>query len=558
MSEAPTAAGRILARIAERARHTPDRVAVRFIQDHDGTEKLLSWQDIERLAWQGQTALTARGLHAGDRLLIMLPTGEAQLAALLGAFWCGVLPSIVAPLSTIQATPASGREWQSLISVLVPHAIVSDDSAARGNIPVIQSQTLLAPVAPAPSAPVHREPQSLAYIQFSSGSTGTARGLALSWEAIDRNLVTIADRTQMTPDDQVVTWVPMYHDMGLFGTLLTPLYVGCGLTLLDSALFVASPMQWIRLVSALRATFTIAPPSAVHFCLEFMRRRPPSGLDLSSLKTFLCGSEHVSPRLVSSFDEVLSPCGVRADVLKPAYGLAEATLSVTMPRVGNVARLDTVDEYELATRGRARPPIHAAATVQYWVSAGPPTDGVDVRIAGKEGQELPERHVGHIFIRSPSLMSGVIEGGVFTPRDGEWLDSGDLGYVADGELYVTGRDKDIIIKNGRNYAPERLEELACLAEGALRAAAFGVYDERKLTERIVLLVEVRNNDLRDASHRDRLRLEIRALLSSAGYALDEIHFLAKGGLPRTTSGKLRRRQCRDLYLSDPGAMSVAL
>jgi acyl-CoA synthetase (AMP-forming)/AMP-acid ligase II len=557
MNAAPAVTDHILTRIAERARRIPEQPAVRLVQDHAGTSRLLTWRDIERLAWQGQVALEARGLKPGDRLLIMLPTGEAQLAALLGAFRGGVLPSIIAPLSAARGALASGREWQSLIGALAPHAIASDDSVPHTDIPRIQSQALLAPATLPLAAPSPSDAQALAYIQFSSGSTGTPRGLALSWEAIHRNLSAIIDRTQMTPADQVVSWVPMYHDMGLFGTLLTPLYVGCGLTLLDSALFVASPMQWIRLLSAQRATFTIAPPSAVNFCLEFMRRRPPAGLDLSNLKTFLCGSEHVSPRLVSSFNEVLAPYGVRADVLKPAYGLAEATLSVTMPTVGSVPRLDAVDENELATRGRARPTRNATATIQHWVSSGPPTRGVDVRIADKDGQKLPERQVGHVLIRSPSLMSGVIEGGVFTPRDGAWLDSGDLGYMADGELYVTGRDKDIIIKNGRNYSPERLEELACLAEGAQRAAAFGVFDERKLTERIVLLIEARNADLRDAARRDRLRLEIRALLTSAGYALDEIRFLAKGGLPRTTSGKLRRRQCRDWYLAGLAVPSAA-
>ena len=186
---------------------------------------------------------------------------------------------------------------------------------------------------------------------------------------------------------------------------------------------------------------------------------------------------------------------------------------------------------------------------------GSPLAGIEVEVVDDQGQALPERRVGGVMVRAPSLMSGTVEDGELIPRRGEWLDTGDLGYLAEGELYVTGRRKDIIIKNGRNYSPDRAEELACLAAEARRAVAFGVFDEAKVTERFVLMVEAAGKELNSADRRDRKRLAIRAALQAAGYNVDEIRFAPKGSLPRTSSGKIRRQRCRELYLD--GSLNVA-
>jgi acyl-CoA synthetase (AMP-forming)/AMP-acid ligase II len=173
---------------------------------------------------------------------------------------------------------------------------------------------------------------------------------------------------------------------------------------------------------------------------------------------------------------------------------------------------------------------------------------MEMSIVSDEDESLPERRIGRILIRSAALMRGTIQEGLFTAREGDWLDTGDLGYMADGDLFVTGRRKDIIIKKGRNYSPERLEDLAALSEGVRRAAAFGLYDDTAATEKVILLVEVASRRGEKAEQRDQIRLQARALLRSAGYEVDEVHIVPRGGLPRTTSGKVRRQHAKALFL----------
>jgi acyl-CoA synthetase (AMP-forming)/AMP-acid ligase II len=347
----------------------------------------------------------------------------------------------------------------------------------------------------------------------------------------------------------------MYHDMGLFGALLTALYVGCRGVYLDPSSFARNPFLWLRLLQDHRATVAVAPPSALQRCIELIRRRRTS-LDLSALRKILCGSELVAPRLVEGFREVLGPLGVPESALKPVYGLAEATLAVTFPPCDRAPRMDRVRRDAFDALGRAEP-ASEEEDAHVWISVGEPLPGIRVRVVGDDGAIAPERRVGEVQIQSPSLMSAVLESGVLRPREGEWLGTGDLGYVADGELFVTGRRKDVIIKYGRNHSPDRLEEIACSTGGVRRAAAFGVFNAETLTEKIVILAEAGSRESSTPSDRDRLRLAVRGRLKDAGYAVDEVELVRKGGLPRTTSGKIRRLRCRELYLeSRLGAYGV--
>lgn len=541
--------GHLLPTIGDRARTRGDQPALSFIRDGSGATVTLTWREIERSAWRARRGYRALGLRPGDRVVLRLRTSDDYLAALLGAFWAGLVPSTFPVLPARSPSPAVDSEWRAMVAGFAPALVVSAEVPAGIPAPVVAPAELLAPDEPVPEPRDYSDLRALAYIQFTSGSTGRPRGLALHWSAIRCNLAAIAAAAPVEPEDRCVAWLPMYHDMGLFGALLTVMHVGCAGVYMDASIFAASPLLWFRFLEEHRATITVTPPSALQRCIDLLRRREGRRPDLSSLRQILCGSEPVSPQLVAGFHEVLVPCGVPPTALKPVYGLAEATLAVTFPPPGRAPRLDRVERDALEAEGLARPAGPGDPGGQDWVSAGLPLERTQVRIADDAGGELPERRVGRVLIQSPSLMSATLEEAAFTPRGPGWLDSGDLGYLAGGELYITGRRKDLIIKYGRNHSPDHLEHLACLADGVRRAVAFGVFDEARLTERIVVVVEARGNDTADPAGRDRTRLAVRGQLQAAGYVVDDVLLLGGGRIPRTTSGKVRRQTCRELYLA---------
>jgi acyl-CoA synthetase (AMP-forming)/AMP-acid ligase II len=539
--------GHVLSLIGLRAEGRGDDPAVSFVEDGSGTIRTLTWSELEARAWAARRALEARGLRPGDRVVLAMPTSASYLSALLGAMWGGLLPSTFSTLNGPATSLGSLSEWRAMLDSFAPSLVVGDHVPASLGVPVL-APAALEPEGPgATPARCYSELRELAYVQFTSGSTGRPRGLALGWSGIRANLAAIARCGPIEERDCVVSWLPMYHDMGLFGCLLTALYVGCRSVYMDPSLFARNPFLWLRLLQDQRATIAVAPPSALQRCIELVRRRQ-SSLDLSTLRKVLCGSEPIAPAFVESFREVLVPRGVPESALKPVYGLAEATLAVTFPPCDRPPRIDRVRRDAFETLGRAEPAAAADKDVHSWVSVGAPLPDVSLRIVDEAGAIAPSRSVGSVFVRSPSLMSAVIENDTLSPTTGGWLDTGDLGYLADGELFVTGRRKDVIIKYGRNHSPDRLEQLACQTGGVRRAAAFGVFEQATLTEKIVIVVEARAKDLVTAADRDRLRLAVRGMLQDAGYAVDEIALAQSGELPRTTSGKIRRRHCRELYL----------
>ena len=537
----------LLGRIVRRARDDPDRVAVRFIENTSGKSSVLTWLELERAAWAARAQFAARGLVPGDRILLLLPTGPAYVASLLGSLWAGLVPATLPRPGGSQSKV--DREVADLIDVFAPHAVVGVECTAVGT-EVIPAEGLGCPGPPVSGPRDFSALQDLCYVQFSSGSTARPRGLALTWAAIEANLDAIVAATGMGIRHQAVSWLPMYHDMGLFGSLLACLYAGCEHTIMDPAVFVANPLMWLRIMHERRATITVAPPSALKSCLELLRRRPSTELDLSSLEQVICGSEPIPPSLTQAFGTGFGRYGAGVAALRPVYGLAEATLAVAFSPLGRAPRADRIARAPFEKSGHAMPvSLASREPAVAWVSAGKPLPGIELKVVGDDGQPVPERRAGRIWVRSPSLYSAILEEGLFRKRSGQWLDTGDTGYMAEGELYVTGRVKDLIIKNGRNYSPERLEELAGLVNGVRRCAAIGVFDENRATERIVLMIEVQPRHLACVESRDRMRLSVRGELRAAGYPVDEVHLLAKGTLPLTTSGKVRRHQSRELYSS---------
>jgi acyl-CoA synthetase (AMP-forming)/AMP-acid ligase II len=535
----------ILDRLGRRAGGQGGATAIRFVEDGGASPTPVSWAELDQLARRARAGLEAAGLRRGDRILLLLPTGAQHLGVLLGAFMAGIVPSTLHAFGDAGESAATSRELGELVATLAPRLVVAAGSAEVAGVAALAPEAILA-AGPCRRDPEFAAPDQPAYVQFTSGSTGRPRGIALTWPAIHANLEAIAERAPVRPQDHIVSWLPMYHDMGLFGGLLTPLHVGAALTLLDTRQFMNGPLTWFRTIEAARATITVSPPSALQTCMQMLGRRG-AACDLSSLEQIICGAEPVSQRFVRSVAETLSRFGLRPTALRPVYGLAEATLAVSFPPQPRVPLVDHVERSRFETEGLAIPAEATADDARAWVSAGTPVAGTAVRIVDDGGAEQGDRRIGRVLIQTPSLYSGYIESGRFQPRTGEWFDTGDLGYVADGELYVTGRRKDLIIKHGRNYSPDRMEELVCLIDGVRRAAAFGLFDDERATEKVVVLAEARPRDVSDAAGRDALRMRIRRELTHAGYTVDVVSFVERGGLPRTTSGKVRRQLCRELF-----------
>lgn len=546
----------LLHRLRRRAVECAGEAALAFADNNPAAPTTLTWGDIDTLACRARAGFEALGIARGQRILLQVPTGPEYVGLLLGAFMAGIVPSTLHEFGEAGETgdaAATGHELAGLVATLSPRLIVAAKPLPVANVAVVVPETILA-AAPSDRPLDIAPPDTLAYVQFTSGSTGRPRGIALTWPAILANLAAIAQFAPLTPRDRIVSWLPMYHDMGLFGGLLAPLYIGARATLLDTRHFMNGPLLWFRLIEAVRATLTVTPPSALQTCIQMLARRS-STCDLSSLEQIICGAEPVSQRFVDGVAENLTRFGLRPTALRPVYGLAEVTLAVSFPPEPRLPHVDHVDRAICETQGVAVPAEAASGDTRAWVSAGVPVAGTSVRVVDEAGDEMPDRRIGRILLRTPSLYAGYIEDGNFRPRTEEWFDTGDLGYVAKGEIYITGRRKDLIIKHGRNYSPDRLEELACLVDGVRRAAAFGLFDEERATEQVVVLAEARPRELADPAGRDRMRMRIRRELTHAGYTVDIVSFVDRGSLPRTTSGKMRRQFCRELFAQQTLAVS---
>ena len=531
-------------RLERWAKKKPNQLSVAFLKDLKLNSEDFTFAEFYRLAQRGAAAFRQAGLKKGDRILIELPTSPAFAASIMGAFYMGLVPAVIAPRESRSSATAE-LEWRYQLESFRPQAVVSTLPA------VTEENTLhLAPEVVLSASPedagVRVHGSEMSYVQFSSGSTGSPKALLLEMEGIAFNLEGMHRWVPVIETDHVFSWLPVHHDMGLFGTFLLALYAGAPITLADPTLFARSPLMWFRVLQEKGCNATVGPPSAVSGALHLLERRPPEDLDLSHCERWLIGAEQVTPNLIRKFNQIMGQYGVPKEALKPVYGMAEVTLAGTIPRQRRTQRNERVlrKDFEQDSKAVLAPENAPPEQVLEWTGCGIPLEGQGIRIIDADDNELPERHVGRILLDSLSLFTGHLEGDNIVPREGKWHDTGDLGYLADGEVFITGRYREVIIKNGRNHAPERIEELAASVDGVGRGAAFGIFDDRRQTERIVLYAEVHARFMRDSEKRDQKRLEIRNALASAHFEIDEVQIFPRGTLLRTTSGKIRRAAIR--------------
>jgi acyl-CoA synthetase (AMP-forming)/AMP-acid ligase II len=436
-------------------------------------------------------------------------------------------------------------------SVIIAGDDVGEALAATAGPAMVWTPAAIATWDPRRWVPVAQGGEDIAVIQATSGSTGMPKCVLLTQRNILANLEQIGRRLRADPaTDVMVSWLPLFHDMGLIGGFFVPAYWHLRCVMLDPFRFLRDPANWLRAISDHRGTLSPAPNFAYALATERVSAAALDGLDLTSWRAAMCGAEPISPAVLRQFAARFAVCGFRPEALVPCYGLAEASLCVAMHEPGEPLSVERLSRRALSLRHEAVPSAQDedATTV---CDCGPPMEGTRLRIAGEGGDALPEGHVGHVLVAGPSVMAGyhdLPEGTGVALRDG-WLWTGDLGYLRQGRLFVTGRTKDLIIIRGQNYPPSEFEWAAEEVPGVRpgRVVAFGVSDPDHGTDQLFVICEQpRDRDL-DA---DALRRTIQAHVARrTGVWPTHVGLVPRNAIPRTTSGKVQRGLAKAHYLA---------
>ena len=535
-----------------------ERLHVTFYRTPEHTETL-TYAGLRAAAQSIAEGLKRHGLQAGQAVVIMLPTGLEFFHCFYGILLAGGVPvPIYPPARLSQLEDHLRRQSGILASCLASLLITVPEAKMVARFLEAQVETLQAVVTPqelSVQTPVSANPvlraEDTAFIQYTSGSTGNPKGVVLTHANLLANIRAWGRAVQFDSTDVVVSWLPLYHDMGLIGAWLGSLYHACPLVLMSPLDFLARPERWLWAIHRHRGTATAAPNFAYELCLRRIDDSALEGLDLSCWRLAANGAEPVSPDTLSRFAERFAKYGFRPEAMAPVYGLAECTVGLAIPPMGRRPVIDRVRREPFLRSGLAVAADADDSAALRFVGCGVPLPGHQVRIVNAAGQEVPDRVAGRLEFRGPSATSGYFRNPGETQKlfHGDWLDSGDLAYIANGEIYITSRAKDMIIRGGRNLYPYELEEavgkLAGVRKGCV--AIFGAADAEAGTERLVVVAETRE---REAAALDALRLRINELsVELLGTPPDDIVLAPPQTVLKTSSGKIRRASTRDFYLS---------
>ncbi len=536
------------------ARH-PERIHITLYGERDAAEEI-SFGALGEAARAFAAGLAARGVAPGERVAIMQPTSRGFFVAFYGALRAGAIPVPLYP----PARPAQLEQHFRRIAGIVANSgarIFVTVEAAKTFAHVLQAHaealgdvlTVEEILQVDGAAPAHRAaPGDTAFLQYTSGSTGRPKGVVLSHANLVANIRAMGAAAQAGPADVFVSWLPLYHDMGLIGACLGALMFGYPLVLLSPLAFLSRPERWLRRIAHHRGTLTSAPNFAYELCLSKLSERELEALDLSSLRLAFNGAEAVSAETAERFNERFAAYGLRREAMTPVYGLAEACLGVTFPPLGRGLLIDRLDRAALQRQGVARPARAGDPLPLRVVACGRALPGHAVRVVDSAGRELGERVEGRIQFSGPSASSGYFENPEDSARliDDGWRNTGDLGYLAAGELYLTGREKDLIIRGGHNIHPMEIEQAAGEVKG-VRHGGVAVFASaaRGMGERLIVLAETRETR---EEERARMIGEINRLaLDLVGMPPDEVVLAPPRSVLKTSSGKIRRGACRELY-----------
>jgi fatty-acyl-CoA synthase len=528
----------------------------------DGAERLHSFHDIARESERRAGHLAARGLRKGDRLALVVPDGEEFVLSFLGALFAGVVPVPIFPQLSFKnidayhdtvAHIARASGASMLLTTASTKAYVDPVAARVEGLRAIVAVDELSGDAGSVDAAVR--PDDLAFLQFTSGSTSRPKGVMVTHGNLAANseAFMIHGLERDSSVDKGVSWLPLFHDMGLIGFVVGPLFTNIPCVFLPTASFVRAPRLWLDKIHQHRGTITYAPNFAYGLVAKRLKDKDVEGLDLSCLRIAGCGAEPIQARTLREFAARLAPAGFDARALLASYGMAEATLAITFVPLQDGIRTDSVDPRALTERNAAPAPEG-----QEIVDCGRPFPAHELAIVDEHGARLGERQVGQIVVRGPSVTSGYFNEPELTaeaykalPDDppssstggAPWLHTGDLGYLAGGRLFVCGRVKDIIIVRGRNYYPSDIEWAVAQLPGIRRGnvVAFGVDVEGQ--EQLVVCCEGAASDAAAI-----VEAASSCVAAQFGLTVHEVVVAPLASLPRTSSGKPQRRKTRQMYV----------
>lgn len=538
----------------------PDRLHITLLQDGSTALEQLSYGRLSAQARQIATGLIAHDIAPRDRVALMLPTSIDFFSAFFGILYAGAVPvPIYPPMRPSQIEEHLRRQagilrnagTRMLITVTEGLGVAALLRAQVSDLEsVVSVAGLIAKAVDAP-LPHLTDETATALIQYTSGSTGDPKGVVLSHANLLTNVKAMGVALAASSADVFVSWLPLYHDMGLIGAWLGCLYFAAPLYVMSPLSFLVRPESWLWAIHRFRGTLSAAPNFGFELCLSKIDTTDLAGLDLSSLRAVANGAEPVSAHTLRRFSEKFAPYGFQPQAMMPVYGLAENAVGLAFPPLGRGPVIDRIDRNGLMNRGVAEPAKPDDPRPLELVACGRPLPGNEVRIVDSAGREARERQEGRLEFRGPSATSGYFRNEAKTRdliRNG-WLDSGDRAYVADGDVYITGRIKDIIIRAGQHIYPQEIEDaiadLAGIRKGGV--AVFGVTDRVAGTERVVIVAETRETD---PAARAALEAQAYALTNAiCGAPADEIVLAPPRTVPKTSSGKIRRSAARALYES---------
>ena len=529
--------------------------SIRFLAGDHGEEQVMTRAELLDRAACAARWLHDRGVGPGDRIAIALSTGPDLLATFLATWMLGAATVPVSAEGASSGESATLRRLDNMLEVVRPSTIVGDESSLATFASLERSRSVrsvLASEATASRRPLATwldDPSLDAHLQLSSGTTGLPRAAVHDHRRIVENAFATAERVAIDGSrDRFLAWLPMHHDMGFIGGFCVPLLLDVPLVLMPTERFTARPMAWLEAMSQHRITLSPNPSFAYQLLGGLLARRRPADLDLSAWRYGWMGAEPVLEPVIQAFEAAYRSCGLRPTTIRPCYGLAEATLAVSMPEPDARRVVECIDRRILRERGLAERCDPDARDAMLAVGCGTAIAGTSIEIRSESGHTLGDRSVGRVLVRSPSVMRGYF--GVAAaeqPLHDGWLDTGDLGFLIGGELFLSGRAKDLIIRGGANIHPHEIEEavqrLPEIRPGRLAVFQTGMTAARE--NEVVCAIETR---LADGPERDRLERDVRAAaLDGSGVAIQRVAFVAPGGIPRTTSGKVQRRQARERY-----------
>ena len=539
----------------------PDRVHVHLLEDDTGQD--ITYRQLFETASSVASGLMASGLKRNETVAIMLPTCADFFYAFFGVGLAGGIPVPIYPPARPDKIEEYVRRQVAILRNAEVRFLISFDrirsisKIMRVSIPSLIEATTVESLrqrgvdAGARISPAKVEPSEIGTLQYTSGSTGDPKGVVLSQGNLLANIRGIGWAVQVRPTDVGVSWLPLYHDMGLIGSWLFCLYYAIPLTVLSPLAFLSRPERWLWALHDSGGTLCPAPNFSYELCARKIPEKALEGLDLSRWRIAINAGEPVLPDTLAHFAKRFGPYGFKATSYVPCYGLAESSVALAFPPINRLPVVDTIQRDLFEMEGKALPPAAIDPNIVRFVANGKPLPGHEIRIVDDQNQILGERLQGRLHFRGPSRTAGYYRNPKATAAimtDDGWMDSGDLAYWAGGELYVTGRIKDCIIKSGRNIIPQEVEGAAANVPGVRRGciAAFGTIDPDSGTERLVVVAETRATN---QDEMDRISSEIIKNVDAVlGIPPDRVELVAPHSIPKTSSGKIRRNETRLLYL----------